>query len=281
MKAFLEGLYLVYNRRELVSPDPLEFLYNYDKAQDREIVGLVASCLAYGRVAQILKSVDKVLAPLGPAPRDFLTQDTSNLHHVLNEAYKNFKHRFTTGEHMVDLLVRVSQILRSHGSLEEFIRSCLREGGSMLSALNIFSRTLSPARKDFSMLPSPEDGSACKRFFLYLKWMTRHDEVDPGGWTVFSPKDLVMPTDTHIHNIAGQLGFTKRKQADLKTALEITRALAVFSPEDPTRYDFALTRFGIRGALSVSELIEFYRNRNDEIIKPAQRNSAVEMLWPL
>ena len=106
------------------------------------------------------------------------------------------------------------------------------------------------------MLSSPEDGSACKRLFLYLKWMVRRDDVDPGGWTAFSPKDLIMPTDTHIHNITRQLGLTGRKQADLKTALEITRGFSAFSPEDPTRYDFALTRFGIRGALRVSELID-------------------------
>jgi len=255
MKAFLEGLYLVYNRRELVSPDPLEFLYNYGELPDREVAGLVASCLAYGRVAQILKSVEKILTPLGPRPRDFLLQNPSDLRHALSKAYENFKHRFTDGEHMADLLARASGIISAYGSLEEFMGSCLREGGSTLSALNIFSRALSPSREGFSMLSSPEDGSACKRLFLYLKWMVRHDEVDPGGWTVLSPKDLVMPTDTHIHNIARQLGLTERKQADLKTALEITRAFAVFSPEDPTRYDFALSRFGIRGALRISDLI--------------------------
>ena len=127
MKAFLEGLYLVYNRRELVHPDPLEFLYNYDEPSDREVVGLVASCLAYGRVTQILKSVEKVLTPLGPHPHGFLTQNSPDLRSSLNEAYKNFKHRFTTGEHMVNLLARVSEVLRSYGSLEEFMRSCLNE----------------------------------------------------------------------------------------------------------------------------------------------------------
>ncbi|MDR1620839.1 MAG: hypothetical protein LBS00_00525, partial [Synergistaceae bacterium] len=49
LKAFLEGLYFVYNRRELVTPDPLAFLYAYDDPLDREVAGLVASCLAYGR----------------------------------------------------------------------------------------------------------------------------------------------------------------------------------------------------------------------------------------
>jgi uncharacterized protein (TIGR02757 family) len=257
MKALLEGLYLVYNRRELVHPDPLEFLYRYDGLPDREIVGLVASCLAYGRVAQILKSVEKALAPLGDHPSGFLAQNPSDVRLALIEEYKNFKHRFTTGEHMAGLLTRVCEALRSHGSIEGLMRSCLLEGRGVLPALNLFSRTLSPAREGFSMLSSPEDGSACKRLFLYLKWMVRRDDVDPGGWTVISPRDLIMPTDVHIHNIARQLGFTERKQADLKAALEITRALAAFSPEDPTRYDFTLTRFGIRGALRVSDLIDY------------------------
>ena len=51
LKPFLDGLYFAYNRRELVRPDPLLFLYDYDDPLDREVVGLVASSLAYGRVA--------------------------------------------------------------------------------------------------------------------------------------------------------------------------------------------------------------------------------------
>jgi len=47
----LEELYELYNRRRFVHPDPLEVLYEYDDVRDREIVGLVASALAYGRVA--------------------------------------------------------------------------------------------------------------------------------------------------------------------------------------------------------------------------------------
>ena len=54
-------LYETYNRRKYVHPDPLEFLYDYDQLSDREIVGLVASSLAYGAVRQILKSVRLVL----------------------------------------------------------------------------------------------------------------------------------------------------------------------------------------------------------------------------
>ena len=252
LKAFLEGLYFVYNRRELVNPDPLAFLYAYDDPLDREIAGLIASCLAYGRVSQIMKSVERALAPLGQHPHSFLLRGKPS-----RLLFQGFKHRFTTGEQIADLLDRISDALQEHGSLEALMKSCLRKSGAFLPALVLFSRALEPlenSKEKFPLLAAPDGGSACKRLLLYLKWMVRRDEVDPGCWTVFSPKDLIMPTDTHVHNIALHLGFTKRRQANLKTALEITENFARLTPEDPTRYDFSLTRFGIRGALQISEL---------------------------
>jgi 5-methylcytosine-specific restriction endonuclease McrBC regulatory subunit McrC len=40
--------------------------------------------------------------------------------------------------------------------------------------------------------------------------------------------------------------MTHRKNADMRTVREITRAFRQIEPEDPVRYDFALTRLGIR-----------------------------------
>ncbi|RKX81766.1 MAG: TIGR02757 family protein, partial [Spirochaetes bacterium] len=56
-KDFLEKLYNRYNKKSFVNSDPIQFLYRYDKAPDIEIAGLIASSLAYGRVAGILSSV--------------------------------------------------------------------------------------------------------------------------------------------------------------------------------------------------------------------------------
>ena len=100
----------VYARRELINPDPLYFLYDYDDVKDREIVGLIASSLAYGRVAQIMKSVDRVLSCLGESPREFLLKNSDD--EILPDS---FKHRFTTAEDMNVLLkntnMTVSRIL--------------------------------------------------------------------------------------------------------------------------------------------------------------------------
>lgn len=253
LKSFLDGLYYVYQRRELINPDPLYFLYEYKDVRDLEIVGLVASSLAYGRVAQIMKSVERVLECLTDSPHEFLT---SNRNFEVVPA--SFKHRFTTGDDINNLLANVASVIRDYDSLENFFGDCIATSDGIFTALDKFSERLSKNRKpgSFSLVTAPKDGSACKRIFLYLKWLVRHDSVDPGGWKVLSPRDLIVPTDTHMHNIAGLLGFTKRKNADLKTAIEITEGFKKICPEDPARYDFVLTRFGIRAGLNVNELAE-------------------------
>ena len=73
----LEELYESYNDRKYVHPDPLEFLYDYDNLKDRELVGIIASLLAYGRVSQILKSVQKVLGIIGE-PYNFIVNLTKS-----------------------------------------------------------------------------------------------------------------------------------------------------------------------------------------------------------
>ena len=116
LRPFLDGLYFVYNRRELIHPDPLLFLYRYDDPLDREIAGLVASSLAYGRVAQILKSVSRVLDPLGPSPHRFLIAHPE----VPSRLLEGFKHRFTAAGEVESLLANAARAQREHGSLRGF-----------------------------------------------------------------------------------------------------------------------------------------------------------------
>ncbi len=54
-----------------------------------------------------------------------------------------------------------------------------------------------------------------------------------------------MPLDTHVARISRKLGLTRRKTTDWTAALEVTASLARYAPEDPVRYDFALSRLGI------------------------------------
>lgn len=241
----LEEIYSTYNRRELIHPDPLEFLWRYDELPDREIAGLVASGLAYGRVAQILRSTETVMAILGPSPSSSLNglsiQDLRGL-------LEGFRHRFTTEVEMASLLFAASSIQKEWGSLGTCLAS-LTDGSSFHDALDSFVMSLlsRAGLEKCSLLPRPGLGSACKRLHLYLRWMVRRDDVDPGGWDSIHPSVLTVPVDTHMYRLSRAMGFTKRKAQDRRTAMEITEGFAGINPDDPVKYDFALTRMGIQG----------------------------------
>ncbi len=251
----LEQTYALYNAARYIHPDPLEFLAAYPALEDREIVGLVASSLAYGRVTGILASVAKILDVLGPHPRGYLEQ--ASLGDLL-AAFDGFKHRFTTGEDMAHLLAAATRVAKAHGSLgEAFGRQVGPGDDTVVPATERFVDMLAAeaGRELKFLLPSPRLGSACKRFNLFLRWMIRHDDVDPGGWDGSLTRLLVVPLDTHMHRIARSLGLTSRRSGDMRTALEITMAFARFSPDDPVKYDFALTRLGIQTGLPVPEAL--------------------------
>jgi len=229
-------------------------------------VALIASSLAYGRVAQILRSVSGVLDRLGPSPYEFLLDTSSD---GLRSLFSGFKHRFTTGGELVKLLIATRRVVRCYGSLRECFGAGLKDGDdTVMPALERFVDELRLARSQRdvsnSLLPSPRLGSACKRLNLFLRWMVRQDNVDPGGWQNVEASRLVVPLDTHIHRMGLALRLTDRKSPGIRCALEITEALRGFAPDDPVRYDFAMTRLGIREDADPESFLEECRRRGDE-----------------
>jgi len=252
----LERLYCDLNQRRYVHPDPLEFLYRYDDARDREVVALVASSLAYGRVKQILADVSVVLQILGPRPALRLTELSPK---QLRTSLSGFKHRFSTGEHVAAMLIGAQRIMNRHGSLEACFAQAVNKGDrTVLPALTgLVSKLTEAADGECGhLLPDPARGSACKRLNLMLRWLVRRDNVDPGGWTCVGTDRLIVPLDTHMHRIARALHLTGRKAADGRTAVEVTEAFGRISPADPVRYDFALTRLGIRNDMQIEGFLQ-------------------------
>ncbi len=245
----LERLYETYNRPEFIHPDPMEFLLPFDDVRDREVVGLVASCLAYGRVAQIMKSAAAVIEAMGRYPARFVRDaDEGRLRSMLG----GFKHRFTTADELVLTLLGIQRLIRRYGSLEAAFTAGLSPSDpTVIGALCRFAEQLNvPFAGGYnSLIPHHTKGSSMKRLNLFLRWMVRKDDVDPGGWDDVSAARLVVPLDTHLFRIGCVLGFTKRKSAGLAAALEITERFREITPGDPVRYDFALTRLGIRAEL--------------------------------
>jgi uncharacterized protein (TIGR02757 family) len=241
----LELLYRRYNRRRYVRGDPLECVYLYEGPDDREVAGLVAALLAYGRAGQIVESVKHVLGRMGGTPGRFLYDARPS---SLTRLFADFAYRIWTGSQLTGLLLGMRRVMRRYGSLGACFQAADHGGQTVIPALQGFVNELDavPKGKCKSLLPSPAKGSACKRLHLYLRWMVRKDQVDPGTWQAVSAAKLVVPLDTHMHRIAKALGATRRNSADMGTALEVTAAFRQVCPEDPVRYDFALTRLGIR-----------------------------------
>lgn len=259
-RPIFEQIYRDYNKRRYVSPDPLQFLYDYPDPKDREVVGLIASSLAYGRVTQILKSIKRVLGPLGASPSKFLAERGKD---DISRLFPGFVHRFTDETAMTDFLCSVSEVLKRNGSLESLFFS--HYNGDIRSAAEGFVSELwaCGGRGGGFLLPLPSKGSACKRLALFLRWMVRKDEVDPGGWSKITPDRIIVPVDTHMFRICSGLGLCSCGSANGRAAYEITESFRAVCPEDPVKYDFALTRFGIRDDMSLSELFAKWGKRPD------------------
>ena len=252
----LEALRRRFDSRHLGS-DPVEFLHRYDHPDDQEVVGLIASSLAYGNVTTIRASVGRILDQLGPRPGDTVM----NLEpRQALEVFHRFQHRWTTGRDVACLVYFARQMMEQAGSIGGFFQSTFDSDRDMAFALGRFTeRVLAlghggiyrgkklPLKAGVRyFFPSPAGGGACKRLNLYLRWMVRPaDGVDVGRWDFISPSRLVIPLDTHISRIGQNLGWTNRKTPGWKMAMDITRTLARIDPEDPTKYDFALSRMGI------------------------------------
>ena len=252
LKTLLERIYQRYNHRECIGADPLQFAYRFADPADVEIAAFLAAALAYGRVEQIQRSVNDLLARMGDGPRRFVWGFSGSS----RERLAGFKHRFTTGDDIADLLELLRDVLRDQGSLHDFfLLGYESTHPNTLPALIRFCDALAAAyaarhqgrlsRGLMVLLANPRRGSASKRLHLFLRWMVRDDEVDLGLWRNIDEAKLIVPVDVHMARLCRILGFHNRRTISLSTAVQITEAFAKIEPADPVKYDFALSRIGI------------------------------------
>ena len=256
LDAFLDS----FPRERHVSNDPVQFVHRYEDPRDREVAGLIVSAFAYGNVKSILATADRALAFLGNRPAQALAafDPEKDLRRL-----RGFYHRFNTSRDLAVFFWMLRRVLEDHGSIEQaFIAGLSLEDVDTGPALQRFSAGLLQTgyekfypRGELKrrigvrfLVPSPSDGSACKRMNLYLRWMVRPDDgVDCGVWTRVRKDQLIIPLDTHIARISSYIGLTEMKSPGWAMALDITRGLHRLDVSDPLRYDFALCHLGIAG----------------------------------
>jgi uncharacterized protein (TIGR02757 family) len=253
----LDNLYRDFNREDSAS-DPIHRVRPYADPADREIAGFCAAALAFGRVASVLASIDRLFAILGPHPAAFVRGFDPQAGH---RELRAMVHRWTRGEDLVALLWTLRQMLDRSGSIEAFfIAGDDPASADVSAALDSFSRRALalditrayrrvPKRPGVCyFFPRPSAGSACKRLNLFMRWMVRRDEVDLGVWSRVSPARLIVPLDTHVIRLGRCLRLTRYTSPGWKMAADITASLRRLDPVDPVRFDFSICHLGMMNA---------------------------------
>lgn len=244
-----------YFDKDQISPDPLEFLHRYHDEKDIEAIGMIASVFAYGKVEQIISTLNKICNIISDHPYEFILGFNYSKDHL---CFENIKHRFYTSQDIAVLFKILHVVYSNYGSLKKlFLLYYFEQENTLKESISFFSNNLLNLSNHMEdtpnvspglefMFPDPMKGSACKRMNLFLRWMVRKDELDFGLWNEIPRSKLVIPVDTHVARICSGLGLTRLKNVSWKMAEEITDKLKTFDPSDPVKYDFAICHIGMR-----------------------------------
>jgi uncharacterized protein (TIGR02757 family) len=257
LKPTLDRLYESFNYADSAA-DPIQIVRRFDRPDDREIVAFCAAALAFGRVASVLQSIERLLGIIGSRPAAYVRAFDP---HREASAFSGLGHRWTRGPDLLALIWLLKQMLDRSGSVEGFfVEGYARDAPDVGAALDEFSRRARaldlgraygrvPERPGVCyFFPRPSSGSGCKRLNLFLRWMVRHDALDLGIWRRVPPSALIVPLDTHVIRLGRCLRLTRYTSPGWKMAQDITASLRRLDPADPVKYDFALCHLGMMNA---------------------------------
>lgn len=246
MFELLESLHDKFNNESFIEADPISVPHSFSRAEDREIAGFLAATIAWGNRRAIVQSAHRMMRYMDNQPYDFVVNASNEEIATLS----SYVHRTFNGGDFQDFVRALRHIVTKWGSVGGYFESHYEECGDLRKVLSDF-------RHDFHAvdhnphsekhLSSIDKGAACKRLFMYLRWMVRRDDrgVDFGLWQRIPMSALYMPLDLHTGRMGRSLGLLNRKQDDWKAVEELTATLRNFSNDDPVRYDYSLFGVGI------------------------------------
>ena len=257
LKPVLDGLYESFNYPDSAA-DPIHIVRRWRTARDREVVGLCAAALAFGRVSSVLQSIERVVALMDGEPSAYVRSFDPRRH---GRHFAGIVHRWIGGPDLAALMWIMRQMLDRSGSIEDFflegdergsrdVETALDRFSSRALELDIraaYGRAVTRPGVAY-FFPRPASGSACKRLNLFLRWMVRRDALDLGVWSRVSPARLVVPLDTHVIRVGRCLRLTRYSSPGWRMARDITDSLRRLDPDDPVKYDFALCHIGMMKA---------------------------------
>ena len=242
LKAKLDKAYLLINRKEFISTDPVQFPHRYKSRQDIEIAAFLAATVAWGRRDLIIRSCERMFSLMKPGPYEFIMSGdfsalgTKCVHRTF---FENDLKYFCQG---------FKNCYAEYKSLELLFASA----SDIWEGLVLLRETMAQSNSGryTKHLADANSSSACKRLNLALRWLVRKDgPVDLGVWKNIKPSSLFIPLDLHVGRIARGLGLLDpgRKSNDKKSVTALTEKLRELDPEDPIKYDLALFGMGVEG----------------------------------
>lgn len=221
-----------YEVKDFIASDPVQFPRKHI-GKRAEISGFITAWLSFGNRKAIINAAGWSDMDFAGDPYCWVMTKQYNFYYNNQRKF----YRFLSYDDLYRLGERLNRLYNDFERMEDMIVS--QPDKTPLQALSDYF-------KGINGVPDFDKGSACKRLCMFLRWMVRTGSpVDMGIWHKVSPNSLIMPLDTHVHRMALELGLTSRKQADMKTAVEITNAMREIFPNDPARGDFALFGYGI------------------------------------
>lgn len=257
LKNHLDVLANRFEQPEFIDDDPIAVPHQFEDPLDREVIGLYAALLAWGRRSTILSKLADLCERMNYQPYRFVYDYGEG---YLNNPLTGFKHRTFQPDDAHHLTAALSVLLRENGSLEKVFA---KGGNDIGDCIQYFSEAVMDTvpgtpRRLQKHLARPSTNSACKRLAMYLRWMIRSGPVDFGIWTFLSPAQLILPLDVHTGRQARTLGLIPYSSDNWTSARLLTGRLRKFDPDDPVRYDFALFGSGVHNVEHPPHLVTTY-----------------------
>ena len=209
------------NTVDEISQDRLDPILVAKRYND-PIISLICALFSYGNVKQIVKFLNSL---------DFSLLEKSD--EEIREYLKNHYYRFQKSEDVIALFIALKRLQRKK-NLEEVFREGYLKKSNVIDGINTMILCIQEeyehSSRGYTFLLSKlstktKGAGALKRWMMFLRWMSRNDNIDMGLWSKEYTKDLIMPLDTHTFNVSHKLGLLKRKTYDLQAAIELTQEL--------------------------------------------------------
>lgn len=235
-----------YETSDFINGDPSWFMHQVSGKKNQETLAFVASCLSYGSRKQFLPKIQMLL--------DFSEGEMFDW--VRDGAYErdvpakpDCFYRLYSYSKMNSFFSILREMILEFGSIEGFARNAVEKSSSadsdVVAVLEAFGCWFAD-RGMTGIVPKPKT-SLGKRPVMFMRWMVRDNSpVDLGLWTDFIDKrNLYIPMDTHVFQMASRLGLLNTKTASWKSVEILRETMLNVFPDDPSRGDFALFGYDV------------------------------------